>query len=300
MDVAAFQRDGFLLLSQALDPALLEPFTGVLRRRVDAMAPRLVSEHGLPGDHADEPFDCRLGSLYAGRELDNREWDPVLFCPEFLGLISRGELTDPLSELLGPEITYQGNGHLRPYLSRHLDRLPWHQDAQFYGSGTEHLLWQMVQVWIPLVDADADSGCLAIVPGSHRWGLLSGAVPGSDNIARSSLSRQEEIYQRTAARVAFEPVTLIPMRRGDVLVFTNLLAHTGSENRTGRVRWSMDLRFEATFGSRPMSARERDGYEVMHQRIRGRGYVPVRVRGAYGAASWDEWQQAHNFAVASP
>ncbi|WP_186315851.1 phytanoyl-CoA dioxygenase family protein [Catellatospora sichuanensis] len=292
IDVEAFRRDGYAVLRQVIDPAHLRPFISVLERRVDTLAPGLADRHGLAHTHPDEPFERRLARLHDGHPLDNREWDPVLFCEQFRDLIVRPELTGALVPLLGEEITYQGNAHLRPYLPRHLDSLPWHQDAQFYGAGTEHLLWQMVQVWLPLVDVDADSGCLVLVPGSHRWGLLDGAVPGTDNVTRSSLNRQDAIYRRTAARVAFEPMTMVPMRRGDMLVFTNLLAHTGTENRRDLVRWSIDMRFEATAGSRPATDLERHGYSVMHQRIHGRGYVPLRVRGAAGPQSWHSWRQA--------
>ncbi|MBO3747350.1 phytanoyl-CoA dioxygenase family protein [Streptosporangiaceae bacterium NEAU-GS5] len=290
-DVDRFRRDGYLLLPAAFDPMLLKPMIDMLERRVDRLAPELVARHGLASGHAGASFERRLGLLYDGHELDNREWDPVLFGPEFHDLITRPELTDPLAALLGDEITYQGNGHLRPYLSRHLDRLPWHQDAQFYGAGTEHLLWQMAQVWLPLVDADADSGCLAVVPGSHRWGLIDGAVPGHDNVAGSGAERQRRIYRATARRVAFEPITLLPMRAGDLLVFTNLLAHTGTENRAGIVRWSIDMRFEATRGAHPVTPSEARGYDVMHRRISGRGYVPLRVRGAEGPQTWAGWRR---------
>lgn len=300
IDIERYRRDGYLLVRDAFDPTLLEPFIDVLKCHVEMMSAELVAKNNLPSDYVDESFERRLGLLSPDQRLDNRLWDPVLFCQEFCELITHVALTGPLSALLGEEITYQGNAHLRPYLPLHLDRLPWHQDAQFYGSGTEHLLWQTVQVWLPLVDSPVDTGCLAVVAGSHRWGLLEGAVPGTDNVAPSSVRQQEGIYQRTAERVAFEPVTLLPMRRGDLLFFTNLLAHTGTENRSRIVRWSIDMRFEATHGCRPISCEERQGYEVMHRRILGRGYVPLRVRGAEGPESWADWERAQNARRSTP
>ncbi|MET8054574.1 phytanoyl-CoA dioxygenase family protein [Streptosporangium sp. NPDC005286] len=46
----------------------------------------------------------------------------------------------------------------------------------------------------------------------------------------------------------FEPMVLLPARKGDLVLFTNLVAHTGTENRSGRVRWSVDMRFKTTYG----------------------------------------------------
>lgn len=293
IDIEAFRTDGYLVLRDIIRPATLQPFIDVCQARVDKLAHAMLARGDLAGTHADEPFERRLNSVMRGRDLDNREWDPVLFCAEFRDLVSSPELTDPLSELLGREITYQGNAHLRPYLPRPLGRLPWHQDAQFYGSGTEHLLWQMVQVWLPLTDADITAGCLAVVPGSHHWGLIGGAVPGDDNVRRSTLSRQERIYALAAERARFAEVRLLPVRKGDLVVFTNLLVHTGTENRSDTVRWSVDARFESSVGSRPLSELERQGFEVLHRRLAGRGQVPLRVRGADGPESWADWQRNH-------
>ena len=80
------------------------------------------------------------------------------------------------------------------------------------------------------------------------------------------------------------------LRRGDLLVFTNLLAHTGTENRSGTVRWSVDMRFEATLGP-GLTERERLGYQVTHRRMASRQAVPLRIAGAAGPETWEDWQR---------
>jgi phytanoyl-CoA hydroxylase len=271
-DVEVFRREGYVVLRDVVDRGLVDSFVDVLEERVDGMA-----QGRFPG----LGFEYRLDALYEGRHLNTREWQSSLFCKEFWEIITSRSLTDPLRLILGEEITYQGNAHLRPYLPRHLDRLPWHQDGQFYGTGVEAMVHSIAQVWLPLVDADADSGCLALVPRSHHWGLISQrAGPDTD---------PEEIYRLTAERVRFEPIQLLPMRKGDLLLFTNLMAHTGTENRSGRVRWSVDMRFETTFGSRPLTPALREGYRVVRRRMASRNARPLRVRGKDGPQHWEEW-----------
>lgn len=289
LNPSSFYSEGYALCQSALPTALLDAFITIIEERVDKIAAERYRLGGISSLYEDLPFTRRLGALYAGEALETRGWDDLLFCPQFHTLITSPYLIRCLLPFLGREITYQGNGHLRPYLPCPLEKLAWHQDAQFYGSGTEYLLWNMLQVWIPLVDVGPKNGCIALVPGSHRWGLLRGAVDGEGNIEGSSIERQASIRDCAAEAVADHPVVLIPMNRGDVLIFTCLTVHTGTENQSGLVRWSLDLRFETTRGAKPLSDMELRAYEVMHRRIRGRGYIPLRVSSGSGPETWEDW-----------
>lgn len=272
-DVDVFRREGYVVVREVVDHGLLDAFIAVLEKRVDGIA---------GGRLAELPFERRLDALYAGQTLNTREWNSSLFCKEFWAIVTSPCLVEPLRRILGDEITYQGNSHLRPYLPRHLDRLPWHQDGQFYGVGIEAMVCDIAQVWLPLVDVGVDSGCMALVPRSHHWGLISTeAGPQTD---------PEEIYRLTAQRVRFEPTHLIPMRKGDLLLFTNLTAHTGTENRSGSVRWSVDMRFETSYGSRPCNPEQEEGYRVLRRRMASRNARPLRVAGRLGPQSWEQWQ----------
>jgi phytanoyl-CoA hydroxylase len=292
VDLARYRRDGYLVLPSVVPPALLAPLLGRIDQEVDRLSRSALAAGTIPRTYAELPVERRLLAVSAAAPPPPRHFDDLLFGPEICAILGYPGLTDVLAAILGPNVTYQGNGHLRAHLPGRLDPLPWHQDAQFYGAGVEGMAEHMAQVWIPLVDAPAERGCLAVVPGSHRWGLQPEAVAGAANVVQSSADRQRLIYRTNAERVAGEPVRVLPMRRGDLLVFNSLLVHTATENSSDAVRWSVDLRFEATYETTALDDRARDGYRVMHRRLRGRGYVPLAVRDPRGAAEdWEAWQR---------
>ncbi len=106
-----------------------------------------------------------------------------------------------------------------------LTTLP-HQD-HFYVRGSA-ALWT---VWIPLGDCPRALGGLAVLPGSHRDGLLPHAGEGS---GRQGIEVGPDVVWAAA-----------DYRCGDVLAFNSLTLHRALENRTAdRLRLSADFRYD--------------------------------------------------------
>jgi hypothetical protein len=85
--------------------------------------------------------------------------------------------------------------------------------------------------WMPLVDCPPDVGGLQVAKGSHALGVLDfGIGNGAGGI---------EILDPLDGRW-----TGGPMRAGDVLVFHSLTVHKGIDNRSDRLRMSIDCRFQ--------------------------------------------------------
>ena len=87
----------------------------------------------------------------------------------------------------------------------------------------------ILTVWIALAEATPENGCMQIIPGVQGQGLLH----------RSSATLSPEEMPEE------EPVTL-PMSRGDVLLMHKEIPHRSFPNRSDTIRWSIDLRFQAT------------------------------------------------------
>jgi len=103
--------------------------------------------------------------------------------------------------------------------------LPWHQDGGiFWGLSGQPTL----QIWTALDDASAESGCLEVVPGSHRGGLVT---------------RLGGVVHDTAARAANaeDHVIKIPARAGEVLLIHNHLWHRSGVNVTDVPRRALTL-----------------------------------------------------------
>ena len=159
--------------------------------------------------------------------------------------------------------------------------IPWHQDSQYYGAPTRAL--KVITVTVPLVDVTEDNGCLWMAPGSHTWELWPG-TPG------------HELNQKFEASVRENnvPTVACPMNAGDVMPFSNLTFHTSFKNTSQTIRWTVDLRYSPTPGSREMTAAEQSGYDYFLPRLQSLGYTQFVARSRRRPAdSWQTWQAEH-------
>ena len=101
-----------------------------------------------------------------------------------------------------------------------------HQDYPNVQGTTE-----VYTAWMPLIDCPRELGGLQVARGSHTLGVLEfGIGNGAGGI---------ELLDPLEGRW-----TGGPMQAGDVLVFHSLTAHKGVENRSDRLRMSIDCRFQ--------------------------------------------------------
>lgn len=82
-------------------------------------------------------------------------------------LASHENVLDAVEKLIGPEILIDGN--LVFYKPPHDDGYAsWHQDSVYSG-------WHLtpsVSAWIALTVSEPANGCMRVIPGSHKQGLL--------------------------------------------------------------------------------------------------------------------------------
>ena len=102
-----------------------------------------------------------------------------------------------------------------------------HQDYEFMGGDPE-----CFTVWIPLHDVPLDAGPLRILEGSHRFGV--------QNHERENL-HVPEIPDGAAMGDGWVGGHV---NAGDVLIFHSLTVHAAGPNLSGRLRLSLDCRFQ--------------------------------------------------------
>jgi phytanoyl-CoA hydroxylase len=268
----SYKEQGYALIPGVYADADLRGLQACIESGVERHAQELVAKSQITDLHAAEPFDRRLASLYRGKDMGVRMWDEVVTPAALMELVRHPRLLDALEALLGSEITFSGDMHLRPKLPESsLTSFPWHQDSQYYGPPTAAM--HIVTAWVPLVDVDTRNGCLWVMPGSQRWGLLRSERGADQNM------RTFEDVEKRGTPVAIE------MKRGDVLLFSNLTFHGSKLNLTQTVRWSIDLRFHATPGHRRVSNAEREAIAFYNGKLQayGRSGGVVRSQSAVGA-----------------
>ena len=282
---AAYERDGYLVERALLAPSELDPVRAFLAAEVDAYAARVHAEGKIASRYDDLPFERRYAAICRELEISPRGWTGSTFDKVFYDLFKHPGILRVLGAVLGPEVTELGGLNVRTKLPEaEITAFPWHQDSHYYneprrGVKVGHTeASHIVTVWVPLVDATVANGCVRVMPGSHRWGLID-AARGEDMNVRTG----EEI-ERRGTPAALE------MAAGDVLFLTNLTFHTSKMNRTDASRWSVDFRYHAS--AHALSGDHRAAIEDLSRRQRGNGRVPLPVLSAAATPTWEEWQAA--------
>ena len=268
------EQQGFLLVENILNPEKdLEPVLDEMASILDGLAAELYSSSQLSSLYTDLPFGKRLTAIIGETgQSHSQHFDCSLpkgrvgaTAPMYLGsalfnLITNVTLLDCIQDILGPEIYSNPVQHarLKPPesvvpekavgMSVLVGETPWHQDNAVLTQDADDT--EMLTVWIPLVDATVENGCLVVIPGSHRPSE-NGSSPANQP-SPSSLVRHcpgpggapripdsvIEFYLRN------DKVVPVPMARGSVLIFHRRLVHASLPNLSGDLRSSLDLRYQ--------------------------------------------------------
>jgi hypothetical protein len=214
---SSYAEDGFLLVRGGVD---VEP--------LDTLEREIL---GLIAEWTGRTFtglqDPDLATMLAGdRALEVKLYDGVRGYPWLQEFSSHPSVVDPVRPLLSGKFGLLGKIPLRmdlPLVTREL--AVWHQDY-FYVKGNTDI----VTAWIPLQDTPYEVGCLMVMPGSHKLGVVPHDKPllGKKFVPST-------IFER--------PVHYVEMKRGDMLFFNSLLLHSSSLNLSNRLRWSVQARY---------------------------------------------------------
>lgn len=276
-----FERDGCLLVRGALDPQVLGPLINHIELEVGRFADGLKQKGEIENSFPELPFEKRLVALSRESEKRLRSWNNIALCQGLYDLICLPAITDVLEPILFRDYGFNGDYHLRPKLpNSSYTAFPWHQDSQYYGKESQHA--RIITVWVPLVDVDEENGCLQVLPGSWEWGLLHGER-GQDQNMRTD----ENVEDRGT------PVPL-PMRKGDIFLFSNLTFHKSTMNRTDAVRWSVDIRYTRIIGKHNFEPKVLASEKYMRKQLDKGNRTPIALTGETRRLSYPEWRNSLN------
>ncbi|UVI28897.1 phytanoyl-CoA dioxygenase family protein [Paenibacillus spongiae] len=276
-DVNFYRSHHYLHAKQVIPQHLLDLGRSIISRWVDELINEWA-EKGLIDDKLpDLDFQHRLVTLWnaAGRPKYMRSPRRDIVGPDMYSFLANPRLLDLAADLLGTdELSAHGIFNCRLKLpDQKWTDTPWHQDAQYYRDA-ENV--HVVSIWIPLQKVTEHNSCLQVGPDLFTDTLLS----GHDDEETGFLGLSKEDAGR------LRPIS-VEMDPGDALCFTQLLPHRALPNRSDAVRWSMDIRYEATpnatlsgkaQGFVARSPIAPDSVEKYHQWERKWGNIP---RGSY-------------------
>ena len=163
---------------------------------------------------------------------------------EFLdSIVHNKNLLDAVEDILGPNIlAYASTLFIKE--PRDPGFVSWHQDGKYMGL-SENI---GITAWVALSEANGESGCMSMIPGSHEKMLAHKDTFGKDNI----LTRGQEV-QNVDAGKAVET----PLRPGQASFHCPTVIHGSQPNR---------------------SEHRRIGFAIQT-------YIPTNVKSIYGRAS---------------
>lgn len=149
----------------------------------------------------------------------------------FLALAMHPAIVTKIKALLGPDIQLQHSKLATKPPSKGIGPFPWHQDYAFYP----HTNTDLLSVMVMLDDATPENGCMQMVKGSHKLGVLNHAVDGRFTGA----CQEQEIWSMPGAVVDITP------RAGGISIHHALTLHGSPANMSGKPRRGIVFSYRA-------------------------------------------------------
>jgi len=228
---AAYERDGFLVFPELVKPAEVALLRSEVVRLRDVDAPGVVREGstGAPKSMFRLHEDNGPGASPVFRALSRT--------PRVLGVAQ---------QLLGERDLYLHHSKVNVKAAIEGSVWPWHQD---YGS------WMLDGIQRPdmatfavlLDDATELSGCLYLLPGSHRWGRTEAYLDTSTAYRLWSVT---PVDMKRRMNESPAPVALAG-KAGTCAIFHCNLMHASGHNLSAGDRWQAYFCFN-TCANRPL------------------------------------------------
>ena len=145
------------------------------------------------------------------------------YCPEFLARVRDPRLTDPIVDLLGPDLLGLNNLYIWKAPKIGLG-FPWHQDKWYFNH--QYRTDMTVGTWTAIDPADKENGCLYVIPGSHKYGILK----------HEDLEGSQQNEFKIAREARDEDGIAVEAPPGAVVWFNNQLLHKSTDNHSERFR----------------------------------------------------------------
>ena len=149
-------------------------------------------------------------------------------------LMREATILDAIEDLIGPDILCW-NSLFWVKEAQSESFVSWHQDLRYWGLDTDEL----VTFWLALSPATHESGCMSVLPGSHRGELMPHEDEYRDN---NMLTRGQEI----SVEVDESKTVAMPLQPGEASLHNGRLAHASAPNRSADRRIGLSFHYMPT------------------------------------------------------
>ena len=224
-ELARFAEEGYLRLGRVASDEHLRAMCD----RIDDIMLGKVRYEGMPmqrdtdtGEYGALPTKTYEESeeTLAYRRIDDLQLDPL-----YLGYMQHPFFREVTEALIGPNVSiFRAMFMNKP--AEHGTHLPWHQDVGI-GWGLDSN--PETTVWTALDAATVENGCMQVVVGSHKHGVINEMhFPSEDDQAR--YAREEDTIHLEA-------------EAGEAILLNNLLLHRSARNPTGNPRRAISIAY---------------------------------------------------------
>jgi ectoine hydroxylase-related dioxygenase (phytanoyl-CoA dioxygenase family) len=177
-----------------------------------------------------EDHEARIGGPLQG----NWRVKTHLLFPWVDRLVHDEKILDAVEDLLGPDILcWTTNFFIKE--PRSPGFVSWHQDAAYWGLEPD----DVVTAWVALSHSNDASGCMKVIPGTHR----ESHIPHVDTFDENNLlTRGQEI----AVEVDEAQAVRLPLRPGEFSLHHIKLVHGSAPNRSDDRRIGLAIRYIPT------------------------------------------------------
>ncbi|RUS73825.1 hypothetical protein EGW08_018418 [Elysia chlorotica] len=163
--------------------------------------------------------------------------------PAFADLWANPRLLNFMEQILGPRVCASPIWNVRPKgpsASTPDGDIPWHQDSGYFDPASYRTMIPVV--WVPLLDVTEDNGCLQVVEGGHKTGMVCDHLNCYADTWHVMLD--ESKVEQTLNVSLEKDVKTLPIKKGSFIIFNNLVPHRSLPNKSEEIRWSLDLRYQ--------------------------------------------------------
>lgn len=241
--IKQFFDEGFIILDKFFEPEELNPVIDSINGMVEDLAQKLYKGGKVKNLYSESGFFDRLTNL-------ENEFPGAMILLHKIGQLpqtfrnvwSNERLLNVAEQILGTsDIAGHPVWNLRTKTPRsEAGIVPWHQDVAYLDNDS-YKVFQLT-AWIPLLDSNANNGCMQMVRGGQKTGKVARHVGCWRDTWYVSMV-ESEVEEKLGCNLERDTITC-PIPFGGVLLFSNAIPHRSLDNVSDKIRWSLDLRWQ--------------------------------------------------------